>query len=623
MDTGGHSGINMMADTPLLSVSMIVKNEAHQIEKILSQCKSFADEIIVVDTGSADNTKEVAMSYTDRVYDFKWCDDFSAARNISIDKATGKYIVILDADDRVDEQNQERFNKLKKYLDGERVFLFRVNNVEENGNRNGNGFYQIRCFPNRPDVRYEGRIHNQIAPSIEKARLKLVHTDLEIKHIGYEDPNLYSDKAERTFNILLKEYEEKPFDGRVNIYLGLKYEEKGEYDLAKKHYETAVEAFEPNLDKKPWGMYESLCGLVRVNYRLGDKKKAKEYFRKLSLFTIDAPRQVALNVTTLAEDFGFYDNTKVDIGIDKLDFLIVARNDWANVGYDLSKSMEAVGLKAVALTLNSHPFEYENQAKKVNSIAETSKYAKVADRIIFMHSEYIETGVDTRNKKLSVFHGGTAYRNYHYAINKALNDRLELSLIQTLDLWGKGAKNEKWLLPPVDTDRIKPVVYRENPRLVIGHFPSSHAARTVKGTYKLEEAVERLKQDPDIAGKFECIITTEEQVSWEENLRRMADCDVYADQFELGIWGVSTLEAAALGKIVLTCFDGIDRYKEEYGECPLVIAKTVDEIESALRRLILMSEDERRDLKAYTRHWVVVNHSYKPTGERIKSIYGL
>ena len=80
---------------------MIVKNECEVLDRVLGSVISFADEIIVIDTGSTDNTAEIAKKYTDKVFSFEWKDDFSAARNFSFSKGTSDYLMWLDADDVV------------------------------------------------------------------------------------------------------------------------------------------------------------------------------------------------------------------------------------------------------------------------------------------------------------------------------------------------------------------------------------------------------------------------------------------------------------------------------------------------------------------------------------------
>ena len=97
-----------MENNILISLCMIVKNEAPRIERVLNSVKDFADEIIIVDTGSNDNTKELASKFTDKIYDFEWVDDFSRARNFSFSKANGEYIMWLDADDFIPKEELEK-----------------------------------------------------------------------------------------------------------------------------------------------------------------------------------------------------------------------------------------------------------------------------------------------------------------------------------------------------------------------------------------------------------------------------------------------------------------------------------------------------------------------------------
>jgi glycosyltransferase involved in cell wall biosynthesis len=95
---------------------MIVKNEEATLKKCLDSLKDVMDEIIIVDTGSTDKTKELAYSYTDKVYDFTWCDDFSAARNYAFSKAGGDYIYSADADEFLDDENRKKLKLLKDAL---------------------------------------------------------------------------------------------------------------------------------------------------------------------------------------------------------------------------------------------------------------------------------------------------------------------------------------------------------------------------------------------------------------------------------------------------------------------------------------------------------------------------
>ena len=119
MISQGLSGQDMGAT---LSVCLITKNEEAVLTGCLSDAVSFADEIIVVDTGSTDRTKEIVRRFTEKVFDFAWCDDFSAARNASFARASCDYVMWLDADDRISAENAEKINRLKQTLSAKLVY---------------------------------------------------------------------------------------------------------------------------------------------------------------------------------------------------------------------------------------------------------------------------------------------------------------------------------------------------------------------------------------------------------------------------------------------------------------------------------------------------------------------
>ena len=99
-----------------ISLCMIVKNEERILRRCLDSVADLVDEIVIVDTGSRDETKKIAAGYTEFVYDFEWVDDFSAARNFAFSKATQEYIYSADADEVLDEANRQRFRLLKETL---------------------------------------------------------------------------------------------------------------------------------------------------------------------------------------------------------------------------------------------------------------------------------------------------------------------------------------------------------------------------------------------------------------------------------------------------------------------------------------------------------------------------
>jgi tetratricopeptide (TPR) repeat protein len=208
----------MTRSFPKLSVCMIVKNEGHQLAEALESFRQFADEVVVVDTGSSDDTREVALKYTDRVFDFAWCNDFSAARNHSLARARGRYVLWMDADDRVDSQMARRIVDLKEMFDGRKAFYFVLQDMSSTGP--SSSFHQMRCAPRMEKVRFQGKIHERL--NIEG--LVPCRTDVVVRHFGYVDPEIKREKAERNLELLNRELSSGCSDPYVHYYLSLTYE---------------------------------------------------------------------------------------------------------------------------------------------------------------------------------------------------------------------------------------------------------------------------------------------------------------------------------------------------------------------------------------------------------------
>ena len=195
-----------MAKSPGLSVCMIVKNESANLAESLADIRSFADEILVVDTGSIDNTREIAAQFTPHVFDFEWIDDFAAARNFAMSKARKSYHLWLDADDRIDPKMQGHINSLKSQFNGKKAFYFVLENHQTHSSPSRCN--QLRCTPLIPGIEFESRIHEQLFPSAVRMGLHLVITDIVIRHMGYMDDETKFAKARRNLAILKKEVEQ-------------------------------------------------------------------------------------------------------------------------------------------------------------------------------------------------------------------------------------------------------------------------------------------------------------------------------------------------------------------------------------------------------------------------------
>lgn len=280
--------------------------------------------------------------------------------------------------------------------------------------------------------------------------------------------------------------------------------------------------------------------------------------------------------------------------------LLSSIKDWANVGWSFSQALKSVGVDAQAITVHPHAFRYPEQATLIFTQETYIEQVEQADVIIHMHSQYID--VDYGNKRQFVFHGGTIYRERPDEVNAYFRSKVEGVLIQTHDLLGLGAKNEHWLLPCVDTDAIQPSDHTGGP--IFAHYPRRPE---VKGSELINSLMD---------GR--AYVYSGEAVSWKDNIKRMGECQVYIEELAPPYeWGVTALEAAALGRVVITDFKGLSQYEKTYGPCPLLVANTSDEFRGVLNNLETIDIPA---LQVTTREWVEKQHSYKAVGGRLVNI---
>lgn len=162
-----------------ISICMIVKNEERILERCLNSVADLAEEIIIVDTGSTDKTKEIAAKYTDKIYDFTWIDDFSAARNFAFSKATKDYIYSVDADEVLDEENRIKFKTLKEVLPDEvdMVQMYYANQMAYDTVYNFDKEYRPKLFKRLRTFQWIEPIHETIAlyPNIYDSDIEICH----------------------------------------------------------------------------------------------------------------------------------------------------------------------------------------------------------------------------------------------------------------------------------------------------------------------------------------------------------------------------------------------------------------------------------------------------------------
>lgn len=191
-----------------ISLCIIVKNEEAVLERCLKSIKNVVDEIIIVDTGSTDKTKSIAKKFTEKVFDFKWINDFSAARNYSFSLATKDYIMWLDADDVVPKRTAQYLIKLKQHLSKD-VYMLKYNTGFSN-NKPTFSFYRERIIKNCTQAHWQGCVHECITPfgNIERLNLAIEHRKVNFK------------QNNRNLNILKQTLKQRQLSPRELYYFG-------------------------------------------------------------------------------------------------------------------------------------------------------------------------------------------------------------------------------------------------------------------------------------------------------------------------------------------------------------------------------------------------------------------
>lgn len=250
-----------------LSVCMIVKDEQDLLPRCLDSLQGIADEIIIVDTGSQDETKAIAKRYTDKIYDYQWNQDFAAARNESLRHATGKWILVLDADEYLakdDSKEWIRFVNEEEVVSHIAYTLPIINFTGEKEHEDEITTSPVtRLFPNFKHIHFERPIHEQLTRG---AQGELYHKkiDLNIYHTGYQASIiLKKDKHER--NMLI--FDQMKQNGNLNVYdwytLGNQYRYAKEEEQAIDCYARALKGTN---EKAAWYPH-CLLGLISLYYK--------------------------------------------------------------------------------------------------------------------------------------------------------------------------------------------------------------------------------------------------------------------------------------------------------------------------------------------------------------------
>lgn len=300
--------------------------------------------------------------------------------------------------------------------------------------------------------------------------------------------------------------------------------------------------------------------------------------------------------------------------------LNISSDDYANFSHDNAKALRSVGVNCVDVKTIPHIFKYpsESQIKTLDQIREL---AKSFDIIQIFHSDLILLNkVVDLGKELFVYHTGSRYRERPERFNLSFNPFVKRSFIALGEFSGLGSKNETYIVGAVDFDSSLMIPDPLAP-YTVGHFPSSEE---VKGTKEILDILET-----DVKNDF-ILNYSSEKVIFEKQMRRLEDCDIYIELFKpslngkkYGSFGITALEAASLGKVVITQNLSADVYEKHYGKPEIFLVESREDLIYELDFLLSLNPEDLKLLQVESRRWILKKHSHEATGARLKNILGI
>lgn len=221
-----------------ISLCMIVKNEEKYIKQCLSSVASIVNEIIIVDTGSTDNTLELASSFNPKVFKYNWNSNFANARNYSLEQATGDWILVLDADEAIYSEDLKKLTDIVQTTKANEIAIKFHNFTSEVTEEVYNTHIGVRLFKNHC-FRYEGAIHEQLVPTNEIISRNPYITDIRVRHYGYLRSNSGQKKRDRNVPIIQKMLDENPNDSFQLFNMGNEYMSLDDFNKALYYFEKA------------------------------------------------------------------------------------------------------------------------------------------------------------------------------------------------------------------------------------------------------------------------------------------------------------------------------------------------------------------------------------------------
>lgn len=400
-----------------ISLCMIVKNEEETLEKCLKSVSDYVDEIIIVDTGSTDNTLKIANNFNAKIYKKNWENDFSKARNEAKKHATKEWILQLDADEYFEEEDIKKISKLIKEA-SKNVYTLHVQNFIET-TKIGSTHHAVRLFRNLKNIEYINKIHEQV--SINRKICPAEITDIKLYHTGYiKEIVEKKNKKKRNMQLIKEELKKNPKDGFQHLNLAVEYTDLKDYENALLHLKQARKYLSKT------SLYTKAVVLTIYNYIFLKKYNEAE---KLIVEYKKSIKENDVNIMYM-EAFMYQEQGRMSEAKKAFEECITKGEE--NKYYKIKKGMKSlVPLKHLAL-ISIREKEYKKALEYLIPVIEIDKFdITILEQIVIL---YLRNG--NRKELVELFHklyNDEIENELHFKITMLAKFRLQEGLLRYIE----------------------------------------------------------------------------------------------------------------------------------------------------------------------------------------------